>query len=125
NGQGIEWDDYTQACDLLGIEDEEFPNPIEALMAHAVEGGVESAARAGLALSFAIAEATITGAWSQSWGDARFHLAFLERHGYAVSEAEREELDAALPESEDEADGDEAPDDDAEQLGDEPEAEVP
>ena len=84
-------------------------------------GGID-----GDALSFAIAEATITGAWSQSWGDARFHLAFLERHDYVVSEAEREELDAALPEAEDEAEGDEAPEgDDAEQTGDEPEAEVP
>jgi hypothetical protein len=126
NGQGIEWDDYSQACDLLGIEDEEFPNPIEALMAYAVEGGVEAAARVGLAVAFVLAEATITGAWNQSWGDARFHLAFLERHGYVVSEAEREELDAALPESEDGADGNDAPEgDDAEQLGDEPKAEVP
>jgi ParB/RepB/Spo0J family partition protein len=126
NGQGIEWDDYSQACNLLGIEDEEFPNPIEVLMAHAVEGGVEAAARIGLALTFVLAEATIGGAWNQSWGDARFHLAFLERHGYVVSEAEREELDAALPEDEDAADGDEAPEgDDAEQMDDEPEAEIP
>jgi hypothetical protein len=126
NGQGIEWDDYSQACNLLGVDDEEAPNPIEALIAHAVQGGVEAAARVGLAVAFVLAEATIGGPWNQSWGDARFHLAFLERHGYVVSEAEREELDAALPESEDKADGDEAPEaDDAEQAHDEPEAEVP
>jgi hypothetical protein len=126
NGQGVEWDDYAQACDLLGVDDEEAPNPVEALTTHAVEGGVEAAARVGLALSFVLAEATIGGPWNQSWGDARFHLAFLERHGYVVSEAEREELDAALAESEDEADRDEAPEDDnPEQMADEPEAEVP
>jgi hypothetical protein len=126
NGQGIGWEDYTQACDLLGVDDEEAPNPIEALMAHALQGGVEAAARVGLAVSFVLAEATIGGPWNQSWGDARFHLAFLERHGYVVSEAEREELDAALAESEDEADGDEAPEGDkAEQMGDEPEVEAP
>jgi hypothetical protein len=51
NGQGIERDDYSQACNLLGVDDEEAPNPIEALMAHAVEGGVEAAARVGLAVN--------------------------------------------------------------------------
>jgi ParB/RepB/Spo0J family partition protein len=130
NGQGIEWDDYSQACDLLGVDDEEAPNPVEALMAHAVAGGVEAAARVGLALTFVLAEANITGSWNQSWGDARLHLAFLQRHGYVVSEAEQEELDAALPESDDQADADGSEaqgGDDAEQTGDEPEqeAEVP
>lgn len=97
HGQGIEWEDYSQACELLGVDEDGLgaTNPAEALIAYAEQGGAEAAARVGLALTFAMAE-SLLASWHATWSDGRYHLAFLERHGYAISDAEREELAASL-----------------------------
>ena len=112
HGQGIEWEDYTQACELLGVDEDGHgaTNPAEALIAYAEQDGVEAAARVGLALTFALAE-SLLGSWHATWSDGRYHLAFLERHGYAISDAEQEELAASLGGDDAAEDGGEAMDD--------------
>jgi len=65
--------------------------------------GPEEAARAGLALAFAISEGFIDSTWSADWTQARVHLEFLERHGYVLSDAERQEFDQATADEDAEA----------------------
>ena len=65
--------------------------------------GPEEAARAGLALAHAISEGFIDSTWSADWMQARVHLEFLERHGYVLSDAERQELNRATAEENNEA----------------------
>jgi hypothetical protein len=48
-------------------------------------------------LAFSISEGFVD-AWSADWSRAGVHLEFLERHGYVLSEAERQKLDRAAPE---------------------------
>jgi hypothetical protein len=69
----------------------------DALKSYAARGS-EEAARAGLALAFAISEGFLDSPWSGGWTQARAHLEFLERHGYVLSEAERHELDQSTTE---------------------------
>ena len=57
----------------------------------------------GLALAFAIGEGCLDSTWNANWIRARAHLGFLERHGYVLSEAERQELDEATAEEDAEA----------------------
>ncbi len=41
--------------------------------------------------------------WSADWSRAQVHLGFLQRHGYVLSEAERQELDEATTDEDAEA----------------------
>ena len=71
-------------------------NAHEALMSYAAQGPDE-AARAALALAFAISEGFVDAiTWSADWSRARVHLEFLQRHGYVLFEVERQELDRAI-----------------------------
>jgi len=45
----------------------------------------------------------IDSTWSADWMQARVHLEFLERHGYVLSDAERQELNRATAEENNEA----------------------
>jgi len=99
------WEDYELAWGLLDVGGQEVNDggdAQEALVSYAARGP-EEAARAGLALAFSISEGFVD-AWSADWSRAGVHLAFLERHGYVLSEAERLELDRVT--SEEDADED-------------------
>ena len=105
-GAGLPWDDYELAWGLLDVGGQDVNDggdAHEALESYAARGP-EEAARAVLALAFAIGEGFIDSTWSADWSRARVHLAFLERHGYVLSEAERQELDRATAEEDAEAD---------------------
>jgi hypothetical protein len=58
----------------------------------------EDAARAGLALALAIGDGFLDATWSTGSSRARVHLEFLQRHGYVLSDAERQELEQAAAE---------------------------
>ena len=50
-------------------------------------------------MAFAISEGFLSSTWNADWRRARTHLVFLERYGYVLSEAERQELDEATAEN--------------------------
>ena len=99
-GGGLPWDDYELAWGLLDVGGQDVNDggdADEALESYATRGP-EEAARAGLALAFAISEGFIDSTWSADWMQARVHLEFLQGRGYVLSDAERQELDRATPE---------------------------
>ena len=73
-----------------------------ALATYAAQGP-DQAARAGLALALAMGDQILDSTWGADWTRARVHLEFLERHGYVLSDVERQELDRATAEQEAEA----------------------
>jgi ParB family chromosome partitioning protein len=96
-GDGLAWEDYEQAWGLLDVAGQEVSDGDDAhkaLESYAARGP-EEAARAGLALALAIGDGFLDSTWSTDWTRARVHLEFLERHGYVLSDAERQELDRA------------------------------
>jgi ParB family chromosome partitioning protein len=97
---GMAWEDYELAWGLLDVGGQEVNDggdAHEALVSYAARGP-EEAARAGLALAFSISEGFIDSTWSADWSRARVHLEFLERHGYVLSDVERQEFDQATAE---------------------------
>jgi ParB family chromosome partitioning protein len=99
-GGGLPWEDYELAWGLLDVAGQEVSDggdAHEALESYATRGP-EEAARAVLALAFAISEGFLDSTWSADWSRARVHLEFLERHSYVLSDAERHELDQATAE---------------------------
>jgi hypothetical protein len=101
-GNGLGWEDYELAWGLLDVAGQQVNDggdAHDALVSYAARGP-EEASRAGPALAFALGEGFLESTWSADWIRARVHLAFLQRHGYVLSEAEREELDEATAEEE-------------------------
>ena len=87
---------------LLDVAGQEVSNGDDAhaaLETYAAQGP-DQAARAGLALALALGDQILDSAWSGDWTRARVHLEFLQRHGYVLSDAERQELDRATAEQE-------------------------
>ena len=104
-GGGLPWEDYELAWGLLDVAGQEVSDggdAHQALESYAARGP-EDAARAGLALAFAIGEEFLEVTWNADWSRARLHLEFLQRHGYVLSDAERQELDQATAEEDAEA----------------------
>ena len=104
-GNAFGWEDYELAWGLLDVAGEEADDggdTHDALVSYATRGPDE-AARAGLALAFAISEGFLDVTWSAEWAPARQHLEFLQRHGYILSDVERQELDQATAEDDTEA----------------------
>jgi hypothetical protein len=104
-GNALAWEDYELAGGLLNVAGQEVDNgrdAHDALKPYAARRP-EDAARSGLALAFAVSEGFLHSTWSADWSRARIHLGFLERHGYVLSEVERQELDQATAEEDTEA----------------------
>jgi ParB family chromosome partitioning protein len=104
-GGGLPWEDYELAWGLLDVAGQEVSDggdAHEALESYAARGP-EDAARAALALAFAISEEFLEVTWNADWSRARLHLEFLQRHGYVLSDAERQEFDQATAEEDAEA----------------------
>jgi hypothetical protein len=72
----------------------------KALESYGARGAAE-AARAGLALALALGDGVLDSTRSAEWTRARAHLEFLQRHGYVLSDAERQELDDATADNTD------------------------
>jgi hypothetical protein len=99
-GDGLSWGDYETAWGLLDVAGQNVSDDgdaHDALESYAARGP-EEAARAGLALAFAMGEGCLEATWSADWTRARVHLEFLQRHGYVLSDVERQELDQATAE---------------------------
>ena len=99
-GDGLAWEDYEEAWGLLDVAGQEVSDGDDAhkaLESYAARGPAE-AARAGLALALALGDGFLDSTWSTDWSRARVHLEFLQRHGYVLSDAERQELDQAATE---------------------------
>jgi ParB family chromosome partitioning protein len=104
-GDRLAWEDYEEAWGLLDVAGQEVSDGDDAhkaLESYAARGP-EEAARAGLALALAIGDGFLDSTWSTDWTRARVHLEFLQRHGYILSDAERQELDQATVEEDTEA----------------------
>ena len=81
NSDAVDWEDYELAWGLLSVTGQDVDDgqdPHEALVSYASRGPDE-AARAGLALAFALWEGILASPWSTDWSRARVHLGFLER----------------------------------------------
>ena len=87
---------------MAGEEADDGGDTHDALASYAARGP-EEAARASLALAFAIGEGCLDSTWNANWIRARAHLEFLQRHGYVLSDAEHQELDQATAEDDAEA----------------------
>ena len=90
----LAWEDYQEAWGLLDVAGQDVndgDDAHKALETYATRGP-EEAARAGLALALAIGDGLLDVTWSTDWTRARLHLEFLQRHGYVLSDAERQEL---------------------------------
>jgi hypothetical protein len=99
------WEDHELAWGLLDVGGENVNDggdAHEALVSYAARGP-EEAARAGLALAFAISEGFIDSTWSADGMQARVHLGFLQCHGCVLSDADRQELDRATADEDAEA----------------------
>ncbi|MGH2688348.1 MAG: hypothetical protein ACRDKW_06030, partial [Actinomycetota bacterium] len=92
------WAAQELACRILGIEptgeNDAGEEPDPSLIA-AAEAGPDQASRVALAVSLAIAEARVANRWRPEWDRVTRHFAFLESHGYTVSDVERKELEIA------------------------------
>ena len=88
-GEGLSWEDYEDAWGLLDVAGQEV-----------TEGGDAHEALQ----SYAAGDQILDSTWSADWTRARVHLEFLQRHGYVLSEAERQELDHATAEEDAEDD---------------------
>jgi hypothetical protein len=102
---GPTWEDYEDAWGLLDVAGQEVSDggdAHEALQSYAAQGP-DQAARAGLALALTIGDQILDSTWGADWTRARVHLEFLKRHGYVLSDAERQEMDRATVEQEAEA----------------------
>jgi hypothetical protein len=99
-GDGLSWEDYEDAWGLLDVAGQEVNDGDDARTALATYAaqGPDQAARAGLALALAIGDQILDSTWSADWTRARVHLEFLQRHGYVLSDAERQELEQATAE---------------------------
>jgi ParB-like chromosome segregation protein Spo0J len=101
-GDGLSWEDYEDAWGLLDLAGQEVTDggdAHEALQSYAAQGP-DQAARAGLALALAIGDQILDSTWGADWTRAQVHLEFLQRHGYVLSDAERQEFDRATAEQE-------------------------
>ena len=99
-GDGLAWEDYEEAWGLLDVAGQEVSDggdAHKALESYAARGAKE-AAQTGLALALAVGDGFLDSTWSTHWTRARMHLDFLQRHGYVLSDAERQELDQATAE---------------------------
>jgi hypothetical protein len=97
-GNAFGWEDYEVAWGLLDVAGEDAGDgggAHDAFKFYARRGRDE-AARAGLALAFAIGERFLPSTCNADWIRAGAHLEFLERHGCVLSEAERRELDEVI-----------------------------
>ena len=104
-GDGLAWEDYEEAWGLLDVAGQDVndgDDAHKALETYATRGP-EEAARAGLALALAIGDGLLDVTWSTDWTRARLHLEFLQRHGYVLSDAERQELNRTTAEEDTEA----------------------
>ena len=52
-----------------------------------------------LALAFALGDGFLDSTWNANLTGTRVHLEFLQRHGYVLSDAERQQLDRATAEA--------------------------
>jgi hypothetical protein len=104
-GDGLSWEDYEDAWGLLDVAGQEINDGGDAHAALEIYAaqGPDQAALAGLALALAIGDQILDSTWGADWTRARVHLEFLQRHGYVLSDAERQELDRATAEQETEA----------------------
>jgi hypothetical protein len=75
-GNALGWEDYELGWGLLDV---------------AARGGV------ALAFGFVIGEGFLDSTWSADWTRAQVHVV-PQRHGYVLSEVERQELDEATAE---------------------------
>ena len=101
----LAWEDYQEAWGLLDVAGQDVndgDDAHKALETYATRGP-EEAARAGLALALAIGDGLLDVTWSTDWTRARLHLEFLQRHGYVLSDAERQELNRTTAEEDTEA----------------------
>jgi ParB family chromosome partitioning protein len=106
-GNAFGWEDYELAWGLLDVASEEANDSGDAhdALASYAAGGPDEAARAALALAFAIGEGCLDSTWNANWTRARAHLEFLQRYGYVLSDAEHRELDQAATEDDADAEG--------------------
>jgi ParB family chromosome partitioning protein len=104
-GDGLSWEHYEDAWGLLHVAGQKVSHgdDVHAALATYAAQGPDQAARAGLALALALGDQILDSTWSADWTRARVHLEFLQRHGYVLSDAERQELDRATADQDAEA----------------------
>lgn len=93
----IDVDELEHACDILNIEvdsDDGYPDYSGRLGTY-MQASDDNVARAAIAMSFALTPGAVTGCFGCSLADAGAHIDYLVKRGYALTDAERQELEGA------------------------------